>query len=425
MSINKNFNQNLRSKSPIVFFIGTVFPEPKSTAAGTRILQLIKFFQNQGFDVVFGSASKYSPQSFDLNSIGVNAVNIILNDISFDEYIKDLNPHCVVFDRFMTEEQFGWRVTNCCPKAIRILDTEDLHFLRKARKNANLNTAKFSKDFLKNDTAKRELASIYRCDLSLIISEVEFDILSKELNIDTSIILYLPFLLESNQIPNQQELPNFENRRDFVFVGSFIHPPNADTVSYLKMHIWPKLRKICPDAFLNIYGSYPKTQHLNLTNKKENFLVHGFVDDIDKVLLSSRVLLAPIKFGAGLKGKVIDAMRNGTPCVLSDIAAEGVFESSEYDNHVSNDEDAFIEKAMDLYTNEDLWKSTQNIGFMTLRKRFISKKYDSIFIERIQYLENNLESHRIQNFTGILLQHHSMQSSKYFSKWIEAKNKGF
>ena len=117
-------------------------------------------------------------------------------------------------------------------------------------------------------------------------------------------------------------------------------------------------------------------------------------------------------------------MRNGTPCVLSDIAAEGVFESSEYDNHVSNDEDAFIEKAMDLYANEDLWKSAQNIGFMTLKKRFIYKKYDSIFTERIRYLENNLESHRIQNFTGILLQHHTMQSSKYFSKWIEAKNKG-
>ena len=78
----------MRSKSTIVFFIGTVFPEPKSTAAGTRILQLIKFFQNQGFDVVFGSASKHSPQSFDLNSIGVKTINLKLNDISFDEYIK-------------------------------------------------------------------------------------------------------------------------------------------------------------------------------------------------------------------------------------------------------------------------------------------------------------------------------------------------
>ena len=414
----------MRSKSPIVFFIGTVFPEPKSTAAGTRILQLIKFFQNQGFYVVFGSASKHSLNSFDLNSIGVKTINLKLNDISFDEYIKDLNPHCVVFDRFITEEQFGWRVTNCCPKAIRILDTEDLHFLRKARKIANLKTTEFSKDFLKNDIAKRELASIYRCDLSLIISEVEFDILSKELNIDTSLILYLPFLLEFNQIPTQQELPDFENRKDFVFVGSFIHPPNADTVTYLKKHIWPKLRKKCPDAFLNMYGSYPKTQHLCLSNKKENFFVHGFVENIDKVLLSSRVLLAQIKFGAGLKGKVIDAIRNGTPCVLSEIAAEGIFESCDYNNHVSNDEDNFIEKAIELYTNKNLWESAQNIGFLTLRKRFMTERFYSVFIERIQYLENNLDSHRIKNFTGILLQHHTMQSSKYFSKWIEAKNKG-
>jgi len=414
----------LRSESPIVFFIGTVFPEPKSTAAGTRILQLIKFFQNQGFYVVFGSTSKHSLNSFDLNSIGVKTINLKLNDISFDEYIKDLNPHCVVFDRFISEEQFGWRVTNCCPKAIRILDTEDLHFLRKARKIANLKTTEFSKDFLKNDIAKRELASIYRCDLSLIISEVEFDILSKELNIDTSLILYLPFLLEFNQIPTQQELPDFENRKDFVFVGSFIHPPNADTVTYLKKHIWPKLRKKCPDAFLNIYGSYPKTQHLCLSNKKENFFVHGFVENIDKVLLSSRVLLAPIKFGAGLKGKVIDAIRNGTPCVLSEIAAEGIFESCDYNNHVSNDEDNFIEKAIELYTNKNLWESAQNIGFLTLRKRFMTERFYSVFIERIQYLENNLDSHRIKNFTGILLQHHTMQSSKYFSKWIEAKNKG-
>ena len=414
----------MRSESPIVFFIGTVFPEPKSTAAGTRILQLIKFFQNQGFYVVFGSTSKHSLNSFDLNSIGVKTINLKLNDISFDEYIKDLNPHCVVFDRFISEEQFGWRVTNCCPKAIRILDTEDLHFLRKARKIANLKTTEFSKDFLKNDIAKRELASIYRCDLSLIISEVEFDILSKELNIDTSLILYLPFLLEFNQIPTQQELPDFENRKDFVFVGSFIHPPNADTVTYLKKHIWPKLRKKCPDAFLNIYGSYPKTQHLCLSNKKENFFVHGFVENIDKVLLSSRVLLAPIKFGAGLKGKVIDAIRNGTPCVLSEIAAEGIFESCDYNNHVSNDEDNFIEKAIELYTNKNLWESAQNIGFLTLRKRFMTERFYSVFIERIQYLENNLDSHRIKNFTGILLQHHTMQSSKYFSKWIEAKNKG-
>jgi hypothetical protein len=160
-------------KSPIVFFIGFVFPEPNSSAAGVRILQLIRLFKAQGYAVVFGSASKRSEYSFDLKSIGVQEENLLLNDLSFDDFVQKLNPNIVVFDRFMTEEQFGWRVAKQCPKAIRILDTEDLHFLRKARQQNQTLNSNFSKEFLKTDVAKRELASIYRSDLSLIISEVE------------------------------------------------------------------------------------------------------------------------------------------------------------------------------------------------------------------------------------------------------------
>ena len=414
----------MESKSSIVFFIGSVFPEPKSSAAGSRILQLVAFFQFYGYDVVFGSVSNPSEHSFDLNSIGVKQIHLQLNNTSFDEYITDLNPHCVVFDRFMTEEQFGWRVAESCPNAIRILDTEDLHFLRKARKTANIKTTNFSTIFLKNDTAKRELASIYRSDLSLIISEEEVNILTKELNIDASLLLYLPFLLDSTQIPNQNQLPSFEERKDFVFVGSFIHPPNADAVALLKTQIWPKLRKKIPNTSLHIFGSYPKSHHLNLQNRKERFFVHGFVDDVDKVLSSSKILLAPLQFGAGLKGKVIDAMRNGTPCVLSEIAAEGIFDASQKNAFISSNETHFIEKAVELYTDENRWTSMQAKGLLTLKSRFLAKDFYLIFIKRIQFLETNLEAHRLQNFTGILLQHHSMQSSKYFSKWIEAKNKG-
>jgi len=411
------------SKPPIVLFIGSVFPEPKSSAAGTRILQLIRFFQIHEYIVVFGSASKKSQNSFDLKSIGVEEFHLQLNASSFDEFVKDLNPHCVVFDRFMTEEQFGWRIIDSCPNAIRILDTEDLHFLRKAREASDLNETKFSKKFLKNDIAKRELASIYRSDLSLIISEFEFDILSNELNIDTALLLYLPFLLDSKQIPNQNQLLGFENRKDFIFVGSFVHPPNVDAVVRLKTQIWPKLRKKLPDASLHIYGSYPKPHHLNFQNKKENFLVHGFVKDIDKVLLSSRVLVAPLEFGAGLKGKVIDAMRNGTPCVLSEIAAEGVFNPHQHNGFVSNNNINFIENSFELYTNPNVWTLLQKKGLDVLNERFLADKFYSIFSDRIHFLENNLDTHRLQNFTGILLQHHSMQSTKYFSKWIEAKNK--
>ena len=125
-----------------------------------------------------------------------------------------------------------------------------------------------------------------------------------------------------------------------------------------------------------------------------------------------------------IKGKVIDAMRNGTPCVLSEIAAEGIFNASQKNAFISSNETHFIEKAVELYTDENIWTSMQSKGLLTLKSRFLAKDFYLIFIKRIQFLETNFEAHRLQNFTGILLQHHSMQSSKYFSKWIEAKNKG-
>ena len=116
--------------------IGNVWPEPNSTAAGNRMLQLISLFQKQDYSITFLCSASLSEFSFDLNQISVATQSIQLNDSRFDILIKELNPAVVLFDRFMIEEQYGWRVMANCPNAIRILDTEDLHFLRKAREIA-------------------------------------------------------------------------------------------------------------------------------------------------------------------------------------------------------------------------------------------------------------------------------------------------
>ena len=116
--------------------IGTVWPEPNSTAAGSRMLQLISLFQKQGYEITFLCSASKSDFSFDLSQISVKTKAIQLNDSSFDDEITALNPSVVLFDRFMIEEQYGWRVMENCPNALRILDTEDLHFLRKAREVA-------------------------------------------------------------------------------------------------------------------------------------------------------------------------------------------------------------------------------------------------------------------------------------------------
>ena len=223
--------------------IGFVWPEPKSSAAGSRMLQLIAQFQNQGYDISFASAAKISLNTIDLSSVNITTQKIQLNDSSFDDYIKELYPDVVLFDRFMTEEQYGWRVAEQCPNALRVLDTEDFHGLRKARELALKQNTEVTTEHLQNDTTKREIASIYRCDLSLIISEVEIEILTTQFKIDKRLLYYLPFLLKPISNEDKKTLPSFEARQHFITIGNFLHPPNYDAVLYLKQSIWPLIRK--------------------------------------------------------------------------------------------------------------------------------------------------------------------------------------
>ena len=116
-----------------ILIIGKVWPEPKSSAAGTRMMQLIHYFIDKGDQVSFVSSAKDSFYQEDLSQLEMNCSFVQLNDSSFNQFIENLNPQIVIFDRFMTEEQFGWRVMDSCPNALRILNTEDLHFLREAR----------------------------------------------------------------------------------------------------------------------------------------------------------------------------------------------------------------------------------------------------------------------------------------------------
>ena len=189
-----------------LLIIGFVWPEPKSSADGSRMMQLIAVFQSQNYQITFASSCGKSDNAFNLESIGIKQVNIELNNSSFDVFIKNLNPNIVLFDRFMTEEQFGWRVAEHCPNALRILDTEDLHGLRKGRQQAFKDNKPFDRPYLFNDTAKRELASIYRSDLSLIISKAEIIILQSHFKVDESLLIYLPFMLDKISKENIEKL---------------------------------------------------------------------------------------------------------------------------------------------------------------------------------------------------------------------------
>lgn len=393
--------------------LGLVIPEPASTAAGHRMMQLIQLFSEADFKISFLTASNNIEFS---EKIEIQKIEI--NNESFDEKIRDLNPDVVLFDRYVTEEQFGWRVSENCPNAVKIIDTEDLHFLREARRKAFVDKRIVEKKDFINDVFVREMASILRCDLSLIISEFEYNLLVDDFKINPNLLFYIPFLTESFE----KSRTTFGERKHFVSIGNFLHEPNWQTVLKLKQ-IWNSIKKRIPEAELHIFGAYTSQKVLELHNEKDGFLVKGRAYSVEEIFNKSKVLLAPIPFGAGLKGKLWESMKFGLPNVTSSVGAEAMHKDLLWNGFVEDSDAVFVEKAIELYQDENLWKKAQENGYLILEALFMKDFFADSFINKILELMENLDNHRTENYLGKILQHHQLNSTKYMSRWIEEKNK--
>ena len=393
--------------------IGLVIPEPASTAAGHRMMQLIQLFSEADFKITFLTASNNIEFS---EKIDIQKIEI--NNESFDEKIRDLKPDVVLFDRYVTEEQFGWRVSENCPNAVKIIDTEDLHFLREARRKAFVDKRIVEKKDFINEIFVREIASILRCDLSLIISEFEYNLLINDFKINPNLLFYIPFLTEGFE---KSKTP-FADRKHFVSIGNFLHEPNWQTVLKLKQ-IWKSIKKRLPEAELHIYGAYTSQKVLELHNAKEGFLVKGRADSVEKIFDKAKVLLAPIPFGAGLKGKLWESMKFGLPNVTSSIGAEAMHKDLPWNGFIADSDEVFVEKAVELYQDENLWNKARENGYQILEAQFMKNLFADSFINKVSELMEDLDNQRTENYLGKILQHHQLNSTKYMSRWIEEKNK--
>jgi glycosyltransferase involved in cell wall biosynthesis len=404
-----------------LLIIASVFPEPSTTAAGLRMLDLIQFFLEQEYQILLVSAASLSARSAPLEALNIQMKSIVLNDASFDVLLKEFQPNIVLFDRFVMEEQYGWRVSEILPNALKILDTEDLHFLRKARQAAYNAKVAFTEEMLYSEEAKRELASLLRCDLSLIISSYEMELLKREFKIPEELLLYLPLLVEENT--KQKTFPSFEERKHFVTAGNFYHAPNLDAVLRLKRGIWPFIRKELPQAEIHIYGAYAPEQVLQMHKPTEGFFVDGWVEDLEAVLQNAKICLTPLSFGAGLKGKLLQSMLNGTPIVTTNIGAEAMYGNYQVPGIIANDNDSIVQAAIKLYTQKARWESCLIDIPNILSDLYNKKKFLKEFSDRLEFLVENLNAHRKTHFITQIIQYHDLLSRKYMSKWIVEKKR--
>lgn len=399
--------------------IAHVWPEPQSSAAGGRLVHLLDLLGDLFQERTVASAAEKGPYSHDFSGMDVSLVPVQLNDPSFDAFLRELQPDVVLFDRFMAEEQFGWRVREVLSAAMTILDTEDLHFLRQARGEAVRKNQGFTDDLLYSALAKREVASILRCDLSLIISETEQQLLRDKMQVPASLLYFLPLLTKENP----SDLSVYSQRKHFLFIGNGFHDPNLDAVETLKKEVWPRVRKQLPEAELHIYGAYLPEKVMQLHNPAQGFLVKGRAEEVSHVMQQARVFLAPLRFGAGQKGKLLEAMLYGLPAVTTGIGAESMNGELDWPGTITDNWDEFTEAAVDLYQDEKQWNKASEQGKVVLDARFRTDLFREKTLERIRIIHQNLEKHRHEHFIGQILQINALNSYKYLSRWIEEKNK--
>jgi hypothetical protein len=520
-----------------VMFFGAIWPEPSASAAGVRTMSLLQVTRDMGCEVHFCAPARLhmAPISA-FEALGVKAHGLAaINSNDVDECVKRIQPDLVIFDRFITEEMFGWRVRSICPEAAHVVDTQDLHFLRHARQhiveeqlvysdpnlwNASIqasfspqsmplsatgsnfqgaqnlvfstptspskqnnpykssismssdtvvpsslitdvdyyrqNLAKFGPmldqetEPLKNlvtaskqvnvlQVAKRypvvhsnmmrELAAIHRADLTLVVSHFEKDLLVRHLGVSPNKIEVSPFYYQN--IPHTT-WKQYKSKVGFSMIGHFKHPPNRDGIYWMKREIWPRIKRMIPSATIDVFGAHPDKVDMALTDTTSGFRVVGTLkaDELTQRLQRARVNLAPLRYGAGIKGKIAENWFAGTPTVTTSIGAESMSAylrqpdgtmAHSFGGEVADTTEEFARLAVSLYIDATRWHRARAAGYEILTHNFNMSINGPLTQDALLRVIEQRESLRDQNLVGSILWSAGYRYNEMFGRFVQMK----
>ena len=245
------------------------------------------------------------------------------------------------------------------PQALVVFDTHDLHFLREERLAALEGTRAAEASAASSKQAELEL--IGKVDLTLVVSPVEKELLA---GLAPSANVMVLSNIHAVQPPGKP----FAERRGVVFIGGFRHPPNTDGVLWYAREILPRVRTRLPGVKTYIVGSDAPESIRKLAF--DDFIVTGYVEDIAPYFTGCRVSISPLRYGAGVKGKINLAMSYGVPVVATPSSVEGMYLTPEVDVLVGADPEAFAEAIARAYNDERLWNALSEGGRANVRAHF-------------------------------------------------------
>lgn len=250
-------------------------------------------------------------------------------------------------------------IRNEFPEKPIVFDTVDLHHLRMQREYELTRNTDLLDPIWK--MRELELGTIRKADATILVSEFEIDYLLNEIGPFPSVLL--PLIYEDYVNP-----PPFEGRTDIAFVGGFRHPPNLDAVQFLVEEIWPRFRERDTGAKLHIIGSHMPADMQELAS--EDIILVGFVENLEAYLANIKITVAPLRYGAGVKGKVGNSLRMGVPVVATSVASEGMGLIDGAHLLVADQSGDFAERMVDLYANETVWTELAESGKAFVMDRF-------------------------------------------------------
>lgn len=251
-------------------------------------------------------------------------------------------------------------VRRYAPQAKLIFDTVDLHYLRERR------TAEVSANAAMARTAEKtreiELGLIARSDTTVVVSQAEVDILAQDAPGE-----HVTLLSNVHEVAGPGS--SFADRKDIVFVGGFIHVPNIDAVKWLVTEIFPLVRAQLPDVQLHVVGA-DVPDEIAAFDAEPGVTIHGFVEDIDPMMDDVRLTVAPLRFGAGVKGKINLAMAHGQPVVGTSVAVEGMHLTPGEDVLTADDPAELADQIVRAYTDQQLWERLRDGGLRNIEEHF-------------------------------------------------------
>jgi len=345
-----------------ILFIDATTPEPDKDSGSVRLTNLMQCCRDLGYGVTFFADNRDYAGSYtrDLQKTGIEVLYQPWLD-SLHEFFRQRGSEFdyVFISRHYIAVNYVSLLKRYCPQARFIFDTVDLHYLREQRLAELEQSLPLKRTALQ--TRRSEMSVIKASDATLVVSTVEKDVLAEDAPGEK-----VHVLSNIHHVPGRDR--DFSDRKDIYFVGGYQHPPNIDAACWFVNEIWPLIHKQLPAMCFHLIGSKAPERVRNLGG--DGVIFHGFVESLDPFLSGCRLAVAPLRYGAGVKGKVNMSMAHGQPVVATTAAVEGMFAEHERELLVADDAESFANEVVRLYQDEDLWNRLSDASVQNVEEHF-------------------------------------------------------